>query len=199
MSKRINELTALNSPSPLDLIPIVDISEASARQTKKITVQALLDSVSGADGESVGDGYDVFKEVSGTTLRFRTVTGGTGITIAENTNDIEVSISSLPTVTTADDTPTYVTLATLSEGDVKQIDVIAKVASSDGSVRQTFKLTGIYYGAGGPTATQDSYTAIPTGTGSADVAIGVTGAIVRLQITGIIATDLVTTYNASII
>jgi hypothetical protein len=102
-------------------------------------------------------------------------------------------------VPTPDDTPVYITLATFEVGDVRQVDVIAKVAKADGTVRQTFKLSGLYYGAAGPTATQDTYSAVGTGTGTAVISLEVTGAIVRLKIVGIAATALVTTYDASVI
>ncbi len=110
------------------------------------------------------------------------------------------SIANRGAVATADATPVYVTLATLAVGDVRQVDVIAKVAKADGSTRQVFKLTGLYYGAAGPTATIDgSVGSTATGTGAAAVTLDVTGATVRLKITGVAATDLVTTYEANVL
>jgi hypothetical protein len=102
-------------------------------------------------------------------------------------------------VATSNATPVYVVLATLAVGDVRQVDVIAKVAKADGTVRQTFKLSALYYGAAGPTATIDgSITTTATGTGAAAVTLDLSGATVRLKITGIAATSLTTTYQASV-
>lgn len=111
---------------------------------------------------------------------------------------IETASGGLSPVTTADATPVYVTLATLAVGDVKQIDVVATVAKADATVRQNFKLSGLYYGAAGPTATIDgSLSTTATGTGTAAVTLDLSGATVRLKITGIAATTLVTTYDVT--
>jgi hypothetical protein len=104
------------------------------------------------------------------------------------------------TVATADATPTFATLAALAVGDVRQVDVIAKVAKADGTTRQVFKLSALYYGAAGPTATIDgSVGAVATGTGAAAVTLDTSGALVRLKITGVAATNLVTTYEAHVL
>ncbi len=103
---------------------------------------------------------------------------------------------------TTDATPTYVTLATLGVGDSKEIDVLVRIAKSDGSVRQSFKLSGLFYGAGGPTATLDGGSltdASPRGTGAAVASLDISGGDIRLKIVGIAATTLATTYDASAI
>ncbi len=103
-------------------------------------------------------------------------------------------------VTTTDATPTFVILATLAVGDVVGIDVLAKVASSTGSVRQTFKIAAVVYGAAGPTATLDAAPDVTSkGTGTAAVTIDVTGATARLKVTGIVATNLTTTYEVHVL
>lgn len=127
---------------------------------------------------------------------------GAKITSRADTDAIDIDLSgdSLPTVPTSDATPAFVVLATLAVGDVAQVDVIAKVAKADGSVRQVFKLSALAYGAAGPTATFDgSVGSTATGTGAAAVTLDVSGATVRLKVTGIAATDLVTTYEAHVL
>ncbi len=113
----------------------------------------------------------------------------------------EVTIDgSGPSIATVDATPVYATLATLVVGQVRQIDIIAKVAKADGTVRQVFKLSALYYGAAGPTATIDgSVSSVATGTGTAMVTLDVSGAAVRLKVTGIAATSLLTTYEGNVL
>lgn len=126
-----------------------------------------------------------------------------GIGTADAAGNLNVSISSgniVSTIATTDATPAYATLATLAVGDVVQVDVVVKIAKSDGSVRQSFKLSAIYYGAAGPTATIDGTVSSTTaGTGAAAATLDVTGAVVRLKITGIAATSLVTTFEAHVL
>lgn len=114
--------------------------------------------------------------------------------------DIDLTGDTLPTVATTDDTPVYVVLATLAVGDVVQVDVIAKVAKANGAVRQCFKLSALAYGAEGPSAVLDGDVgSTATGTGAAAVTLDVSGATVRLKVTGIAATDLVTTYEPHVL
>lgn len=103
-------------------------------------------------------------------------------------------------ITTIDATPVYIILASLIENGVSQVDVLAKTTSADANTRQVFKLSALYYGAAGPTATIDgSIASIITGTGTADITLDIDGADIRLKITGIAATTLITTYDVSII
>lgn len=41
-------------------------------------------------GANVGTGAEVFKDKSGVSLRFRSITGAGGITVTENANEIEI-------------------------------------------------------------------------------------------------------------
>ncbi len=104
-------------------------------------------------------------------------------------------------VTTANATPVYETLYTLATSEVRAVDVIAKIVKADGSVRQAFRLSAnIYSNAGTATLDGGSLTdASPRGTGTAAAALDLSGASIRLKITGIAATDLVTTYEASVV
>lgn len=60
---------------------------------------------------NVGAGVGVFKSLSGTTLQFKSVTNGTGITWAANVNDIQgtVSLASFSTTNLAEGTNLYFT------------------------------------------------------------------------------------------
>jgi len=51
--------------------------------------------VAALDGTNVGSEAEVFKERSGTDFVHRTIKAGSGITITENTNDIEISSSKI--------------------------------------------------------------------------------------------------------
>ncbi len=60
------------------------------------TWKALLTTSSStgiAGGSNVGSGGNVFKDVSGSDLRFRTIIGGTGITATQNADDITITDS----------------------------------------------------------------------------------------------------------
>lgn len=106
------------------------------------------------------------------------------------------------TQSTSDNTPVYITLATLAVGDVAEVDAIVRISSADASVRQSFKLSALVYGAAGPTATLDGGSLTdtsPRGTGTAVAELDLSGADVRLKITGIAATDLVSVYEASVL
>lgn len=108
-------------------------------------------------------------------------------------------------IATADASPAYRTLHTFAVGDVKQIDLLVVIRKSDASVRQSFRLSALVYGAAGPTATLDATgggaltDAAPRGTGSAVAELNLNGADCRLKITGIAATDLITTYVPSVV
>jgi hypothetical protein len=61
---------------------------------------AVLEDVERAGGggtidsaSNVGGGYEVFKDLNGTDLRFRTLTAGSNVTITQNANTIEISSS----------------------------------------------------------------------------------------------------------
>lgn len=115
-----------------------------------------------------------------------------------NLRILEQAVGPIYRVPTADATPVFVPLVTLAAGDVRQVDVIAKVAKADGTVRQVFKLSALYYGAAGPVATIDgSISSAATGTGSAAVTLDASGADVRLKITA--GADLVTSYEKHIL
>jgi hypothetical protein len=105
-------------------------------------------------------------------------------------------------IATTNATPVYVVLATLAVGAVKEVDVIVTISKSDGTVRQSFKLSGLFYGAAGPTATLDGGSltdSSPRGTGTADARLDLSGGNVRLKITGIAATNLTTKFDASVV
>lgn len=145
-----------------------------------------------------------FVRSNGAAMTDRDALNFIGFTVTDNptTKAIDVSAAELPTIPTSDATPVYVTLATLAVGDVKKVDVIVKIAKADGTVRQSFKLDALVYGAAGPTATlaDGALTdAAPYGTGTAVAELDLSGATVRLKITGIAATALVTTYDPSIV
>ena len=140
-------------------------------------------------------------QADGVALTARGALNFVGCEVTDSGSALSISPNpALGTVATANATPVYVTLATLAVGDVAVVDVVAKVKNASGSVRQSCKLSGLYYGAAGPTATIDgSLSTTSAGTGAAAVTLDVSGATVRLKITGIAATDLVTTYDASVI
>lgn len=148
----------------------------------------------------------VFIRSGGAALPDRDALNFIGFTVTDNPAtkaiDVEADTAALPTVSTGDATPVYVTLATLAVGDVKAIDVLVTIKNADASVRQSFKLSGLFYGAAGPTATLDGGSltdAAPRGTGTANARFSISIATVRLKITGIAATNLVTTYDVSIV
>ena len=111
------------------------------------------------DGEDIG--------------QFIGVNFGLGMTVTDQGKILGVAptITGLPlTIAVPDDTPVHVVLATLAEGDVYQADLRVKLASADGTTRQVFKMSGLYYGAPGPAATEDGTspaTVVGTGTGIA--------------------------------
>ncbi len=120
---------------------------------------------------------------------------GASVGYNDDTGALDIDVRGVTlTQTTLNATPVEIVLATLGVGDVKQVDVIAKVAKADGSIRQCFKLSGLYFGDTGPVATEDAYASADTGTGAALVELDVTGATVVMRITGT-ATTLVTTYE----
>lgn len=109
-------------------------------------------------------------------------------------------LSDRAAILTADAAPVSVPLVTLALGEVRQVDVIVRIASADAAVRQCFKLSAIVYGAAGPAATLDAaVVSLASGTGTALAELVVAGASLNLRITGIAATDLVTRYDASVI
>ncbi len=107
----------------------------------------------------------------------------------------------LGTVATSDATPVFVTLATLATGEVRQIDAIASVAKADGSVRQSFRMSALVWNSAGTATLEDGSLTdgAPKGTGAAVVELALSSASVYLKVTGIAATDLVTTYDASVL
>lgn len=62
---------------------------------------------------NVGTGADVFKQKSGVDLQFRTITAGTGITVTENTNEVEVKVKAYNDFDTASIQTTNATPTTI--------------------------------------------------------------------------------------
>lgn len=165
------------------------------------TALVFRSTVTDTNGTSTSETFGIFTLTTGS-LRVGAVgEGSEGSAAFGWTTKINAIIrDGGPTVATADDAPVYVTLVTLAVGEVAAIDVIATVAKADGTVRQSFRLSALVYGAAGPTATLDGGSltdASPRGTGAAVVELDLSGADVRLKITGIAATNLTTTYQAS--
>jgi hypothetical protein len=161
-------------------------------------------------GAALGWSKPIWNTTTGNfTITVKSTSGGTGSILPQgstailfsDTTDVRRSDSDLLTLTTTNATPTNIVLATLGVGDSLQIDVIVRIAKSDSTIRQVFKLNGLYYGAAGPAATLDSGspTAAGSGTGSATAILAATGANIVLTITGIAATTLTSTYNVSIV
>lgn len=74
----------------------VTIHAGSVFKVKKLDTFTNFQASSGEanTGTNVGSGSEVYKSMSGTALQFRTLTEGTGITLTENTNDIEIAVDS---------------------------------------------------------------------------------------------------------
>ena len=62
---------------------------------------------------NVGAGADVFKQKSGVDLEFRTITAGTGITVTENTNEVEIKVKAYNDFDTASIQTTNATPTTI--------------------------------------------------------------------------------------
>ncbi len=132
-----------------------------------------------------------------------------GDTITDNTTEWELigftpatAIEIIGTQATANATPVYVTIATLDVGGQRRVDAIVRVFSADAATRQSFTLSADFYGAAGPTATLNGGAltdAAPRGTGTAVVELDLSSADIRLKITGVAATDLLTTYQVNLI
>lgn len=87
--------------------------EVPTKNAIRDKIESMASSGEANTASNVGTGADVFKQKTGVDLEFRTITSGTGITVTENTNEIEVKVKAYndfdtASIQTTDATPTTI-------------------------------------------------------------------------------------------
>jgi len=131
---------------------------------------AAAGAVSGNDNTvtNLGSGSQIFSNKVGIDIRLRSLTQGTGVTLTQNTNDIEIAISSTPTFTSL--TTDGITINDNNISTTRSNDNLVLDPSGTGVVEVRGTLSATSLSGTLATAAQTNITSI--GTMAADLTIG---------------------------
>ena len=131
---------------------------------------AAAGAVSGNDNTvtNLGSGSQIFSNKVGIDIRLRSLTQGTGVTLTQNTNDIEIAISSTPTFTSL--TTDGITINDNNISTTRSNDNLVLDPSGTGVVEVRGTLSATSLSGTLATAAQTNITSI--GTVAADLTIG---------------------------